>query len=119
MVATLSSDLFYFYQQVFTNGLDLKSFELDVFPIPQVPSDILSKINNIYNRYLEDIESNVVQHGTKSSSSFFKEYKIFKSKSIIDSLTELICPLYSFTGKEIDFIKNYELEYRLNEDAEE
>ena len=117
--ATLSSDLFYFYQQVYTNGLDLKSFELDVFPIPQVPSDILSKINNIYNRYLEDIESNVVQHGTKSSSSFFKEYKIFKSKSIIDSLTELICPLYSLTGKEIDFIKNYELEYRLNEDAEE
>ncbi len=43
----------------------------------------------------------------------FKEYKIGKSKLIIDKIDDLIGPLYGLTKDEINFIKNYEIEFRL------
>ena len=42
-----------------------------------------------------------------------KEYKIVRSKTIIDEIDDYICPLYGLTEEETDFIKNYELEFRL------
>ena len=41
------------------------------------------------------------------------EYKIVHSKSIIDEIDDYICPLDGLTQEETDFIKNYELEFRL------
>ena len=43
----------------------------------------------------------------------FKEYKIVHSKAIIDEIDDYICPLYGLTPEETDFVKNYELEFRL------
>ena len=92
-------------------------------------SELIHKICNVvyrmltaklYGVYLTDIERNAnTRHTTKESSykiDSFKEYKIGKSKSIIDKIDDLICPLYGLTQKETDFIKNYEIEFRLSED---
>jgi hypothetical protein len=48
--------------------------------------------------------------------SSFEEYKIRKSKKLIDRLDDLICPLYGLTAEQIDFIKNYEIQYRISND---
>lgn len=40
-------------------------------------------------------------------------YNIVRSKAIIDEIDDYICPLYGLTQEETDFIKNYELEFRL------
>jgi len=32
---------------------------------------------------------------------------------LIDRINDLICPLYGLTSEETDFIKNYEIEFRL------
>lgn len=45
-----------------------------------------------------------------------KEYKLRKSKHLIDKLDDLICPLYGLTKEETDFIKNYEIEFRLDDE---
>lgn len=37
-----------------------------------------------------------------------------RSKAIIDEIDDYICPLYGLTKTETDFIKNYELEFRLS-----
>ena len=111
IAATLSTTLFWFYCQVYTNGLDLKTPELNTFPLPdfsKVDESIISVINKKYSEYLEDIEKNVIHHST------FKEYKLRKSKHLIDKLDDLICPLYGLTKEETDFIKNYEREFRLD-----
>ena len=71
---------------------------------------ILLKINKKYAEYLTDIENNVIHHST------FKEYKLRKSKKLIDQLDDLICPLYGLTKEETDFIKNYEIEFRLDDE---
>ncbi|GHV37278.1 restriction endonuclease subunit M [Spirochaetia bacterium] len=118
--AALSSNLFFWFQQVYSNGLDLKSYEIESFTIPMKKlTDILFKqIDKLYSEYLVDIEKNVIIHQTESYQKIdsFKEYKIRKSKNLIDKIDDVICPLYGLTKEETDFIKNYEIEFRVDED---
>lgn len=69
---------------------------------------------------MTDIEDNANVRISSGASSYnvssFKEYKIGKSKSIIDRIDDYIGPLYGLTKEEIEFIKNYEIEFRLSED---
>ena len=116
----LSSTLFWFYQQVYTDGLNLKQSEIKNFPLPnfdKMPKETLSELNKLYSRYLEDIETKANRRIASGDSSYnvdsFKEYKIVRSKRIIDEIDDYICPLYGLTQEETDFIKNYELEFRL------
>ncbi|MBD5404697.1 MAG: N-6 DNA methylase [Treponema sp.] len=112
VAAALSTSLFWFYCQVYTDGLHIKSTEIDTFPLPnlaQLPPLTTAAIKEKYAEYLADIEKNVVQHTT------FKEYKLRKSKHLIDQLDDLICPLYGLTVKETEFIKNYEIEFRVED----
>ena len=111
--AILSTSLFWFYCQVYTNGLDLKTPELTAFPLPdfaELSSATISAINAKYAEYLADIEKNVIHHST------FKEYKLRKSKRLIDQLDDLICPLYGLSTEETEFIKNYEIEFRVEDE---
>ena len=118
--ACLSSSLFWFYQQVYTDGLNLKVYEIEHFPVPDfenVDNRVLDKLENIYLRYLKDIERNANQRDASGSSSYnvdsFKEYKIGYSKNIIDEIDDFIGPLYGLTKDEVEFIKNYEIEFRM------
>ena len=45
-----------------------------------------------------------------------ERYKIGKSKSIIDRIDDYIGPLYGLSPEEIEFIKNYEIEFRMNDE---
>jgi hypothetical protein len=45
----------------------------------------------------------------------FKQYKIRYSKTLIDEIDDLIAPLYGLTNEERDFIKNYEIKFRVDE----
>ena len=74
-------------------------------------------LDELYDKYLKDIEINANIRESTGASSYnvdsFKEYKIVRSKSIIDEIDDYIGPLYGLTQEEIDFIKNYELEFRM------
>lgn len=65
-----------------------------------------------------------VNHTTNTSaeSSYtvdtFKEYKIGNSNPIVDQIDDLICPLYGLTPEETEFIKAYEIEFRLSGEDE-
>jgi hypothetical protein len=74
-------------------------------------------LNKLYDEYQKDIEANANVRQSSGESRYrvaqFKEYKIVKSKSIIDKIDDYICPLYGLTQEECDFVKNYELEFRM------
>ena len=74
-------------------------------------------IEELYKRYVTDIEKNVNTRNVSAESKYtmdvFNEYKIVRSKAIIDEIDDYIGPLYGLTQEEIDFIKNYELEFRM------
>ena len=111
--AIMSSSLFWWYVQVFSDDHGLKSQDVELFAIPaeKMQNDIIEKINALYDMYLKDIEFN-----SKINGSGVKEYKIRQSRHLIDRIDDIICPLYGLTAEEIDFIKNYEIKYRLSDE---
>jgi predicted RNA methylase len=117
--AILSSNLFWWYQQVYSNNLDLKSYEIKSFPIPveNLNQKIIKQIEKYYENYLQDIQKNIIEHQTTEyvKVDSYKEYKIRYSKSLIDSIDDIICPLYGLNDNECDFIKNYEIAFRVDE----
>lgn len=123
LVSFLSSSLFWYYWDVYGDGLHLKQYEIDNFPLPDIdklPTTIKKNIETLCNEYLTDIEKNVNVRTSSANSTYkvktFKEYKLRKSKALIDKIDDIICPLYGLTKEETTFIKNYEIEYRLDKD---
>lgn len=120
IAATLSTSLFWFYQQVYCDGLHIKQTELESFPLfdlEQLSAEDLSAIESLYNEYLRDIEKNIThsnfEEGSVYHQSGAKIYKLVKSKHLADKLDDLIGKFYGLSAAEIDFIKNFELEIRM------
>ena len=113
----LSSNLSFWFYQIFSDNLNWKTYEIENFTIPQLSTENVEYLDRLYSRYLTDIETKANIRTTSGDSSYnvdsFKEYKIVRSKAIIDEIDDYICPLYGLTQEETDFIKNYELEFRL------
>lgn len=118
--AILSSNLYFWFYQIFSNNLDLKSYEIEIFGIPfeKLDNIAIDKLEKIYNEYLQDIEKNSNIRLTEKYANIdsFKEYKIGKSKHLIDKIDDIIGPLYGLNEEELDFIKKYEIEFRLSID---
>jgi predicted RNA methylase len=107
----MSSTLFWWYIQVYADDHNLKLYEIETFKIPiKNLTNNLNILNKLYKNYLDDIESN-----SKIDSKGTKKYKIRKSRYLIDQIDDIICPLYGLTQEETDFIKNYEIEFRLSD----
>lgn len=113
----LSSSLAFWFYQIYSNNLDWKTYEIENFTIPMFSIKDIDFLDKLYSRYLIDIEKNANIRNSSGNSTYnvnsFKEYKIVRSKPIIDEIDDYICPLYGLTQEETDFIKNYELEFRL------
>ncbi|MCF8347951.1 MAG: DUF559 domain-containing protein [Bacteroidales bacterium] len=118
--ALLSSNLFFWFYQIYSNNLDLKSYEIEVFgiPIKKFDDTVIEKLESVYAEYLKDIERNANVRLTEKYANIdsFKEYKIGKSKHLIDKIDDIIGPLYGLTEEEINFIKEYEIHYRLKDE---
>ena len=119
VACALSSSLAFWFYQVYSNNLSWSTYDIFDFTIPvkEITSKQKTQIEELYKRYVADIEKNVntrnVSVESKYTMDVFKEYKIVRSKAIIDEIDDYIGPLYGLTQEEIDFIKNYELEFRM------
>ncbi len=121
IAATLSTSLFWFYVQVYCDNHHIKRFELETFPLFDLeklsPAQI-ERIEEIYVEYLRDIERNVKRsnfaEGSVYQQSGAKIYKLVKSKRLIDKLDDVIGKFYGLSDAEINFIKNFELEFRMS-----
>lgn len=121
MAAILSSTLFWWYQQVYTDCLNLKTSEIEAFPIPQLSDKKveLDKLSNLYEEYAADIERNVLIRYSDSYKNItsFKEYKIRKSFAIIDRIDDIVCSMYGLSTEEASYIKGYEREFRVSDEV--
>lgn len=107
IVAILSTTLFYFYRNSYSEGRHSYIYEFERFPIPNFSEEIWDKLEKLGVEYEKDIEAN------HDYSNGVKTYKIRKSKHIIDKIDRLICPLYGLSEEETEFIIGYELEFRV------
>lgn len=116
----LSSNLSFWFYQIYSDNLNWKGLEIESFPIPVLNASEIAYLESLYAEYLEDIERNANVRISSGKSQYhveqFKEYKIGRSKAIIDRIDDFIGPLYGLSDEEIEFIKNYEIEFRLSDD---
>ena len=117
--AILSSSLSFWFYQIYSDNLNWKSYEIEEFRIPNLGDQECKVLSTLYNEYLEDIERNAEVRETTGSSSYnitsFKNYRIGKSKHIIDKIDDYIGLLYGLTCEEIKFVKEYEIKFRLDD----
>jgi len=108
----LSSNLFYWFWLIHSDWHNMRTSEIENFPIPYNNFDnkTLEQISELYNIYLLDLKKNA-----KKTVTGLNIFVARKSKHIIDQIDDLICPLYGLTKEETDFIKNYEIEFRLSD----
>jgi len=114
--------LFFWYYQIISDNLHIKAYEIENFTIPvdRLCSSVTKTLESLYDDYLSDIEKNsqVRQTTRYANIDSFKQYEIGKSKHLIDRIDDFIGPLYGLTDKEIEYIKNYELNVRLTDKDE-
>ena len=115
-----NSNLAFWFYQIYSNNLDWKTYELLSFVMPRFDKKQSNYLESLYRIYLTDIEDNACVRTTTEDSRYsmsnFKEYKIVRSKSIIDKIDDYIGPLYGLSSEEIEFVKNYELRFRMSGD---
>ena len=113
----LSSSLSFWFYQIFSDNHNWKGSEIESFTIPQMSEKDIKHLDELYKKYIEEIERNANVRISSGNSTYhveqFKEYKIVKSKKLIDKIDDYIGVLYGLEQNEIDFIKNYELEFRM------
>ena len=114
----LSSNLSFWFYQIYSDNLNWKNYEIENFRIPHLSCSQEKYLSQLYEKYLQDIEAKANVRQANGSSSYnvtsFKEYKIVRSKSIIDEIDDYIGPLYGLNSEEIEFVKNYELRFRMS-----
>ena len=110
--AALSSNLFYWFWLIHSDWHNLRSSELEMFPIPfeSFSNEELEKINTLYDAYLNDLyaKSQTTKTGLKC---FFAR----QSKMYIDAIDKFIGEKYGLSEIEINFLINYDYQYRNNE----
>jgi hypothetical protein len=116
--AILSTNLYWWFTHIYSDTLHIKSYELEVFPIPvkTINAHIKSIIEPLYKDYLTDLEKNArIIKADYNTIDSFKEYRARKSKHLIDKLDWAIQPAYGLTDEEVRFIINYDIEFRTDE----
>lgn len=120
LIASLSSDVFWWWYSITSNLRDLNPYDIQKFPIPQTALSSDRKLNDLGGRYLKDIDQNstmLVREQKQTGRTETQSFKIQKSKPIIDEIDKVLAKHYGFTDEELDFIVNYDIKYRMGRDS--
>jgi len=111
----LSSSLYYWFYSAYSNALDLKSAELEMFPlnISAFSNNEIIEISKIYNEYMIDLQKNSYVEGG------FRRYIARKSKHLIDQIDLAIYSKFGLNIDEVNFIINFSSEFRISANSEE
>ena len=107
----LNSSLFYWFYIAISDCWHFGITHIKAFP---------ASINDISipesKTLISDIKNNrIIRYDRRVNGNIY-EYKIFKSKKIIDDVDTSIAIHYKLSEEELDAIVNYDIKYRLSED---
>ncbi|MDD4150148.1 MAG: SAM-dependent methyltransferase [Bacteroidales bacterium] len=110
-----NSTTHYFFYSAISDCWHFGNWHLKEFPISleyELQLVELSKL--LENSY----KTNRITRYDKRANGNIYEYKVSKSKPIIDQIDTLIAQHYGFTESELDFIINYDIKYRMGKSLE-
>ena len=87
----------------------LNNFPIDFTSLP-------GKFDILSNNLEASFKLNRITRYDKRAKGDIYEYKISKSKPIIDQIDTILAQHYGFTEEELDFIINYDIKYRIGEE---
>jgi len=122
VVAVLNSSIYYWYYVMHSdartnNPSDLKEFPIDIESIPLKTKMLLISFSDLL---MKDIEENSIMQPAKYKTGFVEFQQFFpqKSKSIIDEIDTTLADHYRFSLKELEFILNYDIKYRMGKELD-
>jgi hypothetical protein len=120
-LAGLSSNLFFWYFTLTTNGRDMNPSDLKQFPlnIASMSSESKHQLVQLSEQLMLDYHENKRQKQKKSRRTghiLYEEFYPRLSKHIIDEIDRVLAQHYGFTDEELDFIINYDIKYRMGDD---
>ena len=120
LVAVLSSSLFWWYYSLHFDMYNLKDYMICGFRFDYHGKSVLEELSKLSKKLLENLEQTaeetVIQSRTRGTVTS-KLYVVSKSKPIIDKIDCVLAEHYGFTNEELDFIINYDIEYRMGSDT--
>jgi hypothetical protein len=114
-ICILSSSLYYWLWIAQSDCYHVTKRDIEMLP---VPASLLTepRLEDLANRLLADMEKNAerrVRNRKDGSQNEEVNYKMRKSKPIIDEIDRVLAQHYGFTAEELDFIINYDIKYRM------
>lgn len=111
---TLNSSLFYVFYTIISDCWHLGVWHFQEFPIS------IEKVDSSQAKDLaKSMKYNRIVRFDKRAGGDIYEYKIYKSKLIIDNIDKILAKHYGFTEEELDFIINYDIKYRMGDELGE
>lgn len=117
----INSSLYFWFWSVYAddrhvNKGDIGSFRFDYSKVDNYQK---AEFVNIFDSLMKDyIENSVIKECNYSGIGKvrYQEFRQKNSKGIIDNIDELLGSYFGFTHQEIEFIKNYDIKFRLGEE---
>jgi hypothetical protein len=120
VICLLNSQLAYWYWIVFSDCYRFTKTDAMDLPVPETAEDQIYA--ELSESLLESYESqSVIQKKLARNGKLTSEKQFFpaKSKPVIDEIDHILAKHYSFTDAELDFIINYDIKYRMGQEASE
>jgi hypothetical protein len=119
MTTILNSNLFYWFYTLISDCWHFGKWHIQNFNVsPQLIEELKQPLISCHDRLIESYKLNRIKRYDKRIAGDLYEYKISKSKPIIDEIDKVIAKYYGFTEEELDFIINYDIKYRMGGELE-
>ena len=118
--AVLNSTIFYYWFTAQGNCRNVAGPDIENFPLGDIGAPILATVEPVFSNLMEDLQKNSRRRVYNYELTGKVEYDEFypdKSKPIIDEIDRVLAKHYGFTDEELDFIINYDIKYRMGQDA--
>lgn len=118
----LNSSLFYWWYIKLSDGRHLLDSTIRQFPIDvsqmHCNKQFMRRIRILVKDLLLDYDKHITHQNynkSKNETLIVPEYHPGHSKHIIDKIDDLLAPYYNFNITELNFIKNFDLNFRLSQ----
>ena len=124
-VATLSlnTSLFYWFWRVLYDGYHCGKENISEFSsFAEVNGLDADSVNSLLARLMDSFQANAVRKSTVYKGSGvveYDEFKLSKSKDVLDAVDTYLLSKLSISPLQLDFISNYDIKYRMGQGMED
>ena len=118
VVALLNSTLFYWWFLLLSNCRDLTVREINNFPLDlnKITKNKRNKLIKATKKLMVSFKKNSHRHTRNQKTTgrvIYDEFHQKPSKPIVDEIDQIFACHYGLSNKELDFVVNYSIKYRL------